>query len=138
MLTNIEGLDGSSFNDTLVGSDDANAIYGRNGNGLIYGLAGDDYLIGGQGSDTMYGGTGNDGFIFDAADFQADVQDLVMDFGVTAGNNDSLIFRFAPGTLIATEGDGGVAISTGALNYAGNIFIANTNINDVASHIVYA
>ena len=108
------------------------------GNDLIYGLGGDDYIIGGQGSDTMYGGVGNVGFVFDATDFQAGVQDLIMDFAVVAGNNDSLIFRFAPGTLTATEVNGGVAISTGTLNYAGNIFIANTNIDDVASHIVYA
>lgn len=47
----IEGLEGSAFNDTLVGDDRANALSGG---------AGDDVLVGGGGADRIDGGAGND------------------------------------------------------------------------------
>jgi Ca2+-binding RTX toxin-like protein len=51
-LFGFEGLEGSAFRDTLIGSPQAN---------LIDGGAGDDHLVGGGGSDTLDGGQGSDG-----------------------------------------------------------------------------
>ncbi|HST70771.1 MAG TPA: calcium-binding protein [Solirubrobacterales bacterium] len=51
-LFGFEGIEGSAFRDTLIGSPQAN---------LIDGGAGDDHLIGGGGLDTLEGGQGSDG-----------------------------------------------------------------------------
>lgn len=69
VLSGIDGLFGSAFDDTLLGYDgestlpgDAwtNAIYGYAGNDSIDGRAGSDSLYGGIGNDTVLGGAGND------------------------------------------------------------------------------
>jgi Ca2+-binding RTX toxin-like protein len=54
----IRGLEGSAFNDTLVGDDNANRLEGG---------AGDDTLIGGLGADTLIGGEGNDWASYETA-----------------------------------------------------------------------
>ena len=73
---NIEGLDGSRYDDMLVGDQDSNPIYGYGGNDVIEGREADDFLHGdyihpgadwgdddldgGDGDDTIYGGPGAD------------------------------------------------------------------------------
>jgi len=69
---NMEGVIGSSFNDTLVGS------------------SSDDILVGGSGADTMTGGLGADTFRFTLSD--ASAVDTVTDFDATA-NSDKLDLR---------------------------------------------
>jgi Ca2+-binding RTX toxin-like protein len=59
-LSSIEGAQGSSHNDTLIGNSVRNLVYGENGNDTIQGLGGDDLLDGGEGNDTLDGGGGND------------------------------------------------------------------------------
>ena len=65
----IDGVYGSSFDDTLVGYDAestsgpdpfTNIFYGAGGNDLILGEGGGDVLYGGDGNDSLLGGTGND------------------------------------------------------------------------------
>jgi Ca2+-binding RTX toxin-like protein len=51
LLFNIEGLNGSDFNDALVGDAGANVLSGGSG---------DDFLLGGAGADTLDGGLGPD------------------------------------------------------------------------------
>ncbi len=53
VLSNIENLTGSDFNDTLTGDAGANTILGGLGNDTIEGGVGDDYLDGGAGTDTL-------------------------------------------------------------------------------------
>lgn len=60
-LIGVEGLIGSSFNDTLTGSAGPNLIDGGSGN---------DALTGGQGTDSLIGGVGNDTLYFDHLDSQ--------------------------------------------------------------------
>ncbi len=69
VLSGIEGLVGSAFDDTLVGlsggetligGDGADDISGLDGNDSIDGGDGDDALNGGAGADTIVGGAGND------------------------------------------------------------------------------
>ncbi len=52
-LISIEGLYGSSFNDTLEGDASANLLVGGAGNDILAGRGGADTLIGGAGDDTL-------------------------------------------------------------------------------------
>jgi Ca2+-binding RTX toxin-like protein len=65
----IENVEGSHFDDTLIGDAGANSLHGGSGNDTISGGDGDDYLDGeegddgldgGNGTDTIYGGPGTD------------------------------------------------------------------------------
>jgi Ca2+-binding RTX toxin-like protein len=58
VLTSIENLFGSAFDDTLTGNSLAN---------ILSGGAGNDTLNGGTGMDTMIGGTGDDTYVVDNA-----------------------------------------------------------------------
>jgi len=61
VLTGIENVTGSSFNDTLAGANGvSNVIDGLAGGDLITGLSGNDSLISGAGADTLDGGAGAD------------------------------------------------------------------------------
>lgn len=69
ILDSVEGVLGSSGNDTIAGDDAANSfaggggddvLLGRVGNDLLWGDAGNDTLEGGLGADTMTGGAGLD------------------------------------------------------------------------------
>lgn len=59
-LIDIENLEGSSFNDLLIGSADDNALYGGAGNDYLSGSDGNDWLVGGLGADIIAGGNGFD------------------------------------------------------------------------------
>ncbi|WP_425339279.1 Ig-like domain-containing protein [Brevundimonas alba] len=68
VLTSIENVIGSAFNDTLVGTSGANRLEGGLGSDYLIGGAGDDILVGGAGlANAMQGGTGNDLYIMTAA-----------------------------------------------------------------------
>lgn len=59
VLSQIEYLIGSSFDDTLVGDSAANSLSGGSGNDILAGGAGNDTLTGGTGTDTAdYSGSG--------------------------------------------------------------------------------
>lgn len=61
MLVNVEGAEGSLFNDVLIGQDTTGAyLWGRAGNDSITGGGAVDTLFGGAGADTLIGGLGND------------------------------------------------------------------------------
>ncbi len=51
---------GTSYDDVIVGTDDADRLLGRGGDDLICGNGGADYINGGRGSDVLYGGDGPD------------------------------------------------------------------------------
>jgi Ca2+-binding RTX toxin-like protein len=129
VLSNIEGVLGTSFNDVLVASDAIgagadNVLFGDAGNDLIkgssgndillggagddviYGGAGVDRIIGGAGSDTLYGGAGKDIFVIGT---DAD-RDTIRDFAVanilsnltsrTNSANDKIDFSFTNAQLL--------------------------------------
>ncbi|QDU68546.1 PKD domain-containing protein [Engelhardtia mirabilis] len=60
MLSGIENVTGSSFDDTLSGDSGANVLTGGAGDDVLDGGAGDDLLQGGAGADTLTGGAGTD------------------------------------------------------------------------------
>ncbi len=68
-LYNIENLEGSAYDDRLIGDandnvltggDGKDVMKGKGGTDTFYGGDGDDKIIGDAGNDTMYGGKGND------------------------------------------------------------------------------
>ncbi len=60
VLSNIENVVGSSFNDIILGSAEANSIKGGAGDDRVYGLDGDDWISGANGNDIIHAGSGND------------------------------------------------------------------------------
>ena len=60
VLTGIENLSGSPFNDELSGDAEDNYLLGGDGNDQLSGDLGDDVLTGGAGTDTFSGGSGTD------------------------------------------------------------------------------
>ena len=62
-LLSIENVDGSNFNDTLIGDNNGtigNRLRGFGGGDVLDGFSGQDRLDGGNGSDQIYGGAGDD------------------------------------------------------------------------------
>jgi Ca2+-binding RTX toxin-like protein len=59
-LLNIEALQGSAYDDELIGDQMANTLYGEGGNDKLYAGAGEDWLLSGYGNDELYGREGND------------------------------------------------------------------------------
>lgn len=128
-LSNIEGVSGSIYNDTLTGTSGADYLNGYAGSDVVDGGAGDDYLAGGSSADTLTGGEGKDTFIL-GSDRGLGIQngvDTITDFNVT---DDS--FRLISADFTAFIG------VTGAV--ASNNFVAGadkTTASDADDYIIY-
>jgi Ca2+-binding RTX toxin-like protein len=72
VLSNLENVIGSAFNDTLTGNVLANVLTGGFGSDTLSGLAGDDTIDGGDGDDRIYGGVGADQITGGAGEDTAD------------------------------------------------------------------
>jgi Ca2+-binding RTX toxin-like protein len=59
-FVSVENVDGSLYNDTILGNAGANLIQGNAGHDLLQGQEGADTLRGGVGDDTLVGGAGSD------------------------------------------------------------------------------
>jgi serralysin len=59
-IDGVEHVMGSSYDDILIGNDNANTLEGQDGNDGLFGDGGVDALSGGNGNDTLVGGTGGD------------------------------------------------------------------------------
>ena len=75
-LSGVENVNGSGFDDTLIGNAVANVLIGFDGtdrldggggNDTLYGLQGNDYLTGGGGADVLHGAIGVDTAIYTAS-----------------------------------------------------------------------
>jgi Ca2+-binding RTX toxin-like protein len=123
----VEGLIGSSFNDTLMGDSFGNVLQGldgndkldgQGGNDLLLGGNGDDILIGGAGADNLTGGTGFDYASYETATFAvtANLANSAANTGDAAGDiyfvegligsnfNDTLIGDSADNILVGGLG----------------------------------
>ena len=60
VITGVEQIDGSNFNDTLIADNSGMELQGRDGDDSLRGGSSNDRLTGGSGSDTIEGGGGND------------------------------------------------------------------------------
>jgi Ca2+-binding RTX toxin-like protein len=59
-LVNVEGVVGSTHDDSITGDAHANSLQGGDGNDVLAGGAGPDFLDGGVGSNSLNGGPGSD------------------------------------------------------------------------------
>jgi hypothetical protein len=107
-VTDVSEIGGSSRNEKLRGTENADVINGGAGNDWIWGLGGDDVINGGAGKDILYGGAGADTFVFDSPfkkghfdqirDFKSGEDKIQFDldalksFKVKVGKNDLLSF----------------------------------------------
>lgn len=72
-LVSIEGVTGSSHNDTLSGDDHDNYFSADTGDDTVKGGGGDDYIVGGDGADTLKGGKGVDTINYNASSAGVDI-----------------------------------------------------------------
>ncbi len=84
VITGVENVVGTAFNDALYGSAVANTLSGLGGGDSIHGLEGNDALLGGDGDDALEGGAGADrldgGAGFDTIDY-LDSSGVTIDLG---------------------------------------------------------
>jgi VCBS repeat-containing protein len=90
-FTSIENIEGSSYDDTIIGDAGANFLAGEDGYDILDGGDGDDvldggygsdFLAGGAGADTLTGGEGSDAFIYTSASESSTgaLRDVITDF----------------------------------------------------------
>ncbi|MFC3690601.1 calcium-binding protein [Chenggangzhangella methanolivorans] len=93
VLSKVENVTGSGFDDQLAGDGGANVLNGLGGADVLRGRGGDDLIVGGDGADVLRGGAGADTLIGGAgADiFYYDDFDEIVDFNPDEG--DVLIYR---------------------------------------------
>ena len=84
VLTGVENLVGSTFDDLLTGDKGANELYGG---------AGNDILRGNSGADTLFGGDGNDTYVFMKKDVMLDGVHQGVDRLADFQSNDSIDIR---------------------------------------------
>ena len=155
--SNMEGVIGTNFADTLTGSSGNDVLKGGDGNDIINGGAGNDILVGGSGADTMTGGIGSDTFVFlktDAAavdtitDFNGaaapasggdilDIADLLIGYNAATPSAFISLRESGGNTIISVDRDGAgsgysfqdIAILQGATNLDLNTLLANGHIH---------
>lgn len=113
----IEGIQGSIFDDVLTGNGHANVLQGSNGNDTLTGGPGKDALTGGDGSDRLSASSGNDTLAGDAGSdvllagngndgLSGDAGQDRMEGGpghdLLDGGSDADVFDGGPGTDTAT------------------------------------
>ena len=122
VYSNMEGVIGSGFDDSLTGSASDDVLRGGGGNDTINGMGGNDRISGGIGADTLTGGSGSDTFVFDAP---ANAVDAITDFDAATADKIEL--------SNAIFGLG----SSGALNAANFAANAGGNATDGNDFVLY-
>ncbi|WP_425404060.1 VCBS domain-containing protein [Hwanghaeella sp.] len=109
-LISIEEVQGTFFDDVLIGSDQGDRLIGLSGDDTIEGGDGDDVMTGDGGADTfvMTAGIGNDTITdFDTASDTLDVTDhnarSTADFGISDIDGNAVL-TFASGATVTLEG----------------------------------
>lgn len=93
LLTGIENLVGSGYNDVLVGSAGDNRLEGGAGDDYLYSLGGNNILVGGLGADWLYGG----GVGQDTADYAGAYGAIWIDLAAGVGR-----WNYAEGDILAS------------------------------------
>jgi Ca2+-binding RTX toxin-like protein len=121
-------FNGTTLNDTLIGSGLSDLLYGLAGNDSISGGSlGNDTLDGGTGSDTLDGGVGDDTYVVD------NTKDVIIE---TGGDTDDLVqasITIDLNNAAYDDVEHVVLTGAGALNAtgddAGNVLIGNSGAN---------
>lgn len=99
-ISDIEQINGSGFNDTLIGNSVFNRLAGLAGNDSLDGAGGNDILTGGFGNDTITGGAGADIINgqpgFDFVDYRSNTSSVSLNLDLQSAsggeaNGDTLI-----------------------------------------------
>ncbi len=141
VLTNVEGLSGSSFGDQLFGNASSNRLFGQGGNDFIQGRGGndtidggdgDDWLDGGAGADQIFGGAGTNDIVAYGASTAAINADLAA-FTFTGGDAAGDTYSGVEGVSGSSFGDQifGDANANRLFGQGGNDFIQGRGGNDV-------
>ncbi|MEM7470504.1 MAG: calcium-binding protein [Pseudomonadota bacterium] len=114
ILTNIEGLIGSDYNDALTGDAENNDLFGGLGDDTLEGLGGDNTLQGGGGDDLFVAGGGED----------------EIDGGL--GENDLVDYQLSgSGVNVDLLGGGGVGGDAEGDSYTGLEGVIGSNFADI-------
>ena len=128
--TGVEYVDGSNYDDTIIGDDAQNRLVGQAGNDIINGGAGNDYIIGMQDDDTLTGGAGNDVFLYKAL-FGNDV---ITDFEAGIGRTDRIWLDLdgitSMDNLAISDTSEGAVVEVGSY---GTILLENVLASDLSS-----
>jgi serralysin len=132
-ISNIERVDGTSYNDTLTGGSRNETFIGNAGQDQIRGGGGADTLSGGPDLDTLTGGEGKDVFLFNTAIRGSGNQDrdLIRDF---APIDDTLQFENAIFTGLGAAGP----LAAGALRITDGFVNRSTAALDADDRFVYS
>ncbi len=130
VLSSIENLTGSAFNDVLTGNTGSNILAGGNGDDALFGGAGNDTLFGGAGNDTLSGGTGSDvidgGTGIDTADYSASSGGVNVNLATGTGSGGDA----AGDTLTGVENLTGSALADSLTGNSGNNVLTGGGGND--------
>jgi Ca2+-binding RTX toxin-like protein len=133
VLTSIEGIWGSAYNDRLYGTPGDNVLAGGRGDDFLDGDKGADVIIGGSGSDILVGSGGADRFVFTADDGR----DTINDF---KAGEDKLVFDDMPGVSSVAHvlAHATVSGSSVVLTFGDDsITLLNTNLNTLSGDLLF-
>ncbi|MCC2651832.1 MAG: protease [Microvirga sp.] len=144
--SSVEGLTGSSYNDTLFGSGSANQIKGGSGRDTLHGRSGNDVLNGGAGNDKLYGeggkdlligGSGADIFVFSSsAHSRMSSADTIEDFHRGSDHIDlrdmDANTRLAGNQVFTFIGNNVFQGKAGELRFANGVASGDTNGDKIA------
>ena len=121
-------FNGTTANDTLIGSGLSDLLYGLAGNDSISGGSlGDDTLDGGTGSDTLDGGVGDDTYVVDST------KDVIIETGVDDNDLVQASITIDLNSPVYNGIENVTLTGTGALNATGdeigNVLIGNAGAN---------
>jgi len=144
----IERVFGTSFDDSITGSD---------GNDTLLGNGGGDFLNGGQGNDSLLGGAGTDSFGYDTANGGADV---ISDFfsgetifilggdpafdsfaelqAIASDAGANVIFNFGGGNTLTVVGRNIADLDAGDFDFGGTSSIVVSEFSDAPSSLGFA
>ena len=126
IISNIENLIGSQFDDILTGNTAVNVLSGLGGNDTLEGGDGNDTLDGGEGADVLRGGIGNDTYTVD------DAGDGVVE-NLNGGTDlVQASISYALGDNVENLTLLGSLALNGTGNVLGNTLIGNTAMNELS------
>ncbi|MDD4402056.1 MAG: S-layer homology domain-containing protein [Desulfitobacteriaceae bacterium] len=91
LLSKVNNIIGTKYDDILIGNLANNIIDGLAGNDLIKGVGGNNTIIGGAGDDQLYGGSGTDRFIFAAGWGKDTLHDYENEIGQVTGQGSYIL-----------------------------------------------